>query len=251
MIRVDGRLAAKPLGSAEQEREFPVGSTRWALRRSGDGFTLDPVSQEAPPAAAGPGNRTKTVPEEKKTWTTGKIIWLCVAIVVGLFMSRVAWVSAQYMRVPWQTYSPPDHSFTAIFPGDPKEETENLNLKGDIWTFHALHGTYRSHAYMLGYVDAHVVVVDANSDALIERFLGGVMSGDRMHLLSSQKTTFRRDHALDFMAEVPMTAERPSASVRGRIVLHGNRLYMIWVIVPRGQESAVDVEKFLKTFDVG
>ncbi|HYM59489.1 MAG TPA: hypothetical protein VEZ11_01210 [Thermoanaerobaculia bacterium] len=248
VVRVDGRLVAKPLSPADREREFAVGSSRYSVRRSADGgFDLDFVSQEV--AAVHP-TLQGTTPLPERRWTTGRIVWAIVGIVVGLFIARVAWISAQYMRVPWKTYASPDGAFKAIFPGDPTEETEDLNLKGDIWSFHMLHGTYRAHTYVLGYFDAHMVVVEQNSDSLLDRFLGGVASGEKMVLSSKQKTTFRRDHALDFTADVPKTEEHGTAAARGRLVLHGRRFYMIWTIVPVGQTSAYDVEKFIKGFDL-
>jgi hypothetical protein len=252
VIRVDGRLAAKPLSPADREREFAVGTSRYSLQRSAQGgFSLDLVSREVAAGFVHTTHRgTTQVPEPERRWTTGRIVWAIVGIVLGLFIARVAWISAQYMRVPWKPYASSDGAFKTIFPGDPTEETEALNLAGDIWTFHMLQGTYRAHTYMLGYFDAHMVIVEQNSDALLDRFLGGVASGEKMVLSSKQKTTFRRDHALDFTADVPKTEEHGRAAARGRIVLHGRRFYMIWAIVPMGQTSAYDVEKFLKGFDL-
>ncbi len=169
---------------------------------------------------------------------------------IALVIGRDAWVSMQYMRVPCKTYTPSDSSFTAIFPGDPTEEKQDINIAGDIWSIHMLHGSYHAHAYLLGYVDAHVIVVEENSDSLLDRFLGGMTSGEKMKLLTKQKTTFRRDHALDFTAEVPKTDEHPTGTVRGRLVLHHKRFYILWAITPQGQSSAYDVEKFFKGFDV-
>jgi hypothetical protein len=65
-----------------------------------------------------------------------------------------------------------------------------------------------------------------------------------MALDSSQKTTYHRDHALDFTASVPRTKEHGTATARGRIILHHNRLYDLVDCPTRAEQRIRRLKKF-------
>src|SRR5687768_6793689 len=110
-IRVDGRMAARPMGAHESERKFTVGLTGYVLRRDDAGeldLDLDP---DAPlPAVAPPAYKQKEPIEKPRSATKGKILGVILTL---LIIPAVRWGTdvVRYMRVPWKVYDPADHKF--------------------------------------------------------------------------------------------------------------------------------------------
>src|SRR5262249_33994007 len=129
-VRVDGRIATRPIMIEEEEREFPVGGVTYLLRRqpSGD-FDLD----IAPPSATNPswgGPKTETAErmerravEAPKREKRAKIISFVVAIIC-VFISKYLWNEFSSARIKWQPYPGEAARFRISFPGPPKEEQQ-------------------------------------------------------------------------------------------------------------------------------
>lgn len=92
VIRIDGRVAARPLDTNEVERELRIDNAFYVVRRVGEEFALDLIAPANPAAmhaavaaeslgAAGIGARARTV-----RW--GTYLWVAVVAMVGLLLYR-------------------------------------------------------------------------------------------------------------------------------------------------------------------
>lgn len=93
VIRVDGRVASRPLGAEEQEREFLIRGATYLLRRvSADGFDIELI---APATEKSPYVVTKAAESQLgdgrlrgmlESIRLGRLVWLAVAVVLGVML---------------------------------------------------------------------------------------------------------------------------------------------------------------------
>lgn len=253
MIRVNGRVAAKPMAGDDSERTVPVGSMQYIVRRGeNDRFDLD----VAPEAFLNRLTAEKEVPGEVKSsggsnalpWAIGSIV--IVIIVAG--MIRFGKQGLEYMRVPWQQYNAGDGSFSAKFPALPNESSEEKNINGDIWTIKSLLSEYRNHAYAVQYIDMKTIVTEDNADSLMDNFFAGWANQLGGHTEMRERTSLGRNHAFRFSLTVPPQATlRIPARMRGLYVLRGNRLFIVWCLAAQADPFSKDLQEFLDAFKPG
>src|ERR1041385_7330932 len=201
-VRVDGRLAAKPLSATEDERELTIGGAPYILRRVKDDFELD-LSPEAFTTRRS-GARSAAPPPEKsrsKTW-----IAYVVGALIALGLIRYGARSFQYMRVPWQPYSEADGSFTAKFPEKPREKEDTKNIVGDLWTVRSRFASYKDHFYAVEYLDLKIVVLESNAESITNRFRDGWAGTLGGKVVTRDKTSHARNPAMNFVIELPKGA---------------------------------------------
>ena len=256
MIRVDGRMAAKPMADEEEEREVAVGSMRYVVRRTGENqFELDvPPEMFLNRAAAKsrPGAAAEHSSGLGKTIGLGVGALVVVLIVLGLL--RTGREGLAYMNVPWQPYEAEDGTFKVLFAGDPTAETETINIDGDLWNVVFLHTRHRNHIYAVEYVDAKMVITERNAPAILERFLTALMSEGKLE--RKETTSLARNPAISFTAWLPKGAGEgkdrleTNARQRGIIVLRDNRILVAWTLAAERDPITADQEKFLASFEI-
>lgn len=100
MIRVDGRVVAKPLDSDEVERELQIDGAIYVMRRTGDEFALDMIAPargvEMPARAVAESLGAPGVEPRAQSIRWGSYLWIAVAAVVALLMYRA--VGPNYAR---------------------------------------------------------------------------------------------------------------------------------------------------------
>lgn len=262
-IRVDGRMAAKPLAADEQERELTINGVPYVLRRKdGDEFELD-IAPEAFLNKRTSGERTSRPLNSARADATSaplksRKIWIAY-VVAGLFalgLVRYGLRSFQYTHVPWQPYSDSDGSFTAKFPGAPAEKESTQNINGDLWTFHSRTATFKDHFYAVQYVDMKIVVVDANSESIMNRFLDGWAKGIGGKIETRDKSSLARNPAIRFTMTIPKGSgpdgdKLPvNARMRGVAAVRGSRLFLTWTLTTEVESAFADVHEFLDAFNV-
>jgi len=247
MIRVNGRVVAKPMSAGDSERQISVGSVAYVVRRDEkDNFDLD-----IPPEVF----LNRMTAEKKANAKSGSVVgWAIGAIVLVVVVAgllRFGRRGLDYMKVPWQPYASSDGSFTAKFPNAPSENVEEKNINGDIWSIKSLLSEYKGHAYAVQYIDMKTVVTDQSSDTVMDRFFQGWTSAMSGHVESKEKTSLARNHAFNFVVVVPPQADiKVSARLRGVFALRGNRLFIVWAGAAQGDPFSKDLSEFLDAFHV-
>lgn len=255
-IRVDGRMPARPMAADEDERELSIAGVPYVLRRKdGDQFELD-IAPEAflnQTKSRSSSGAAKAAPPQKS-----KMIWIAY-VVAGLFalgLVRYGLRSFQYTHVPWQPYSDSGGSFTAKFPGSPTEKQSTENINGDLWTVHSRFATFKDHFYAVEYLDMKIVVVDANSESVMNRFLDGWAQTLGGKIEAREKSSLARNPAIRFSMAMPKGSGPEGyklpveARLRGVAAVRGSRLYLTWTLTTEVESSFADVHQFLDAFAV-
>ncbi|HUP49598.1 MAG TPA: hypothetical protein VNA04_12500 [Thermoanaerobaculia bacterium] len=259
MIRVDGRMAAKPMSDEEGEREVPVGSMRYVVRRVGeDKFELDvPPEVFLNPTTSKLRSRRQTAePSESGGRKIGLYIagFVVVAIVTGLL--RVGRDGFSYMRVPWKPYDGADGTFKVLFAGDPTQRTQTLNINGDLWKIVSLQSRHKNHIYTVEYVDARMVITEQNAPAIIDDFLQGWMTAISATVVNKEQISLARNPAVSFTARIPKGAGEGEdklevdARQRGIMALRNNRIFVAWTLAAERDPISWDLQKFLESFEI-
>jgi hypothetical protein len=258
MIRVDGKMAGRPISDGEEEREIRVGGARYVVRRLEDGrFDLDVppevfLNPEAKPARA----RTHNAKPEKSGGRIGAIIGgvIVLAVVGGLL--RVGREGLSYMRVPWKAYSDSEGTFKVNFPGDPKQSSETMNINGDLWNVISLESRYKNHIYAVEYVDAHMVITKKGAPDVLDRFLEGWMEAVSAKLVSKEPISLGRNPAISFIARLPKGSGEGEeklpvdARQRGIIALRDKRIIVAWTLTAEADKVSWDIDKFFQSFEI-
>ena len=263
-IRVDGRIAAKPMGAEESERELPVGSAHYVVRRQeNDAFDLDippEVFLNRSAAAKTPGARRPTMgghaPKPESKSTVKRVIGGVFLALVVLGLLRYGVRGYQYTRVPWQAYAEPDGSFQAQFPAVPKNDEETENINGDRWMLKIRSSEYKNHFYAVEYLDLKIPVVAANAQAVMSDFLGGWAEAVGGKIVSTEKSSVARNQALDFQMTLPKGSggethklEVP-ALMRGRAAVRESRLFIAWTLAAEEDPFSTDLLHFIDQFQL-
>lgn len=259
MIRVDGRMAGRPLSDDEEEREIRVGAARYVVRRLEDGrFDLDvPPEVFLNPESKGTRARTRNAKPEKRGSSIGAIIGGVVILAVVGGLLRVGREGLSYMRVPWKAYNASDGTFKVNFPGDPEPSRETMNINGDLWNVVSLGSRYKNHIYNVEYVDAHMVITKKGAPDVLNRFLEGWMDAVGATLVSKETISLARNPAISFTARLPKGSGGEGdqklpvdARQRGIIALRDRRIIVAWTLAAEADKVSWDIDKFLESFEI-
>jgi hypothetical protein len=252
-IRVDGRAAAKPMSPDDLEREVPVGSTRYLVRRlDGDTFDLDiaPVSLD-PALAPSPDAPSAHEPVSKGS----PLKWIILAVVVvaaGLF-GRSVWNMFQYSRVPWTPYSASDGSFKVKFPAVPQEDSQSRTVNGEAWQMTLLTSGYRTHFYAVEYIDIHRVVTSLSAQSIIDDYFTRWASALNATVLSQEATKLSENPAIRFTLKIPPSADGkvPIETIApGIVAIRNKRVFFVYAVAPEGHKSLPDLGTFVSSFEL-
>ncbi|HEX7828557.1 MAG TPA: hypothetical protein VF787_02825 [Thermoanaerobaculia bacterium] len=257
-IRVDGKMATRPLLFEEGERLFTIGSVAYVLKRTPDGqLDLDLAPQQLqprPPAVAPPAQRARTMSTSMPTHVTratpkkrapiGLIIGVIVLAVVVLGGLKYAGTALTYSRVPWESYTHNDRAFTVDFAGKPKRSTEFISTPAGVLRTVQLKSKYEDHHYVVEFIDLPVVMPPDRVGPLFESILQEMVGTDKVESKWS-------GGALTFVTEVTPKKDWSEGTMRGKILLGGKRLYIVYGFFPRGETVTSDVTTFLDSLEIG
>jgi hypothetical protein len=260
-IRVDGRIAARPLANEENEREVVVGTRRYVVRRlPNDQWDLDvsPDTYLAPDSSSRRVTATATPVPARRSIVNRivLVVGIVVVIVVVAGLVRTGREGFAYLDVPWKPYAAADATFKANFPGDPKRETDSRNINGDIWQVVSLSSEYKNHYYAVQHVDLRMVVTDSQSRRVMDRFFTGWMEGLGSKVQTTEESTLARNPVKRFVATLPAGTGDKSyklpvdATMRGMVVLRSRRLFFVWTLAAASDEISRDLKEFMEAFEV-
>jgi hypothetical protein len=270
-IRVNGRLSVKPLTHGETERDVPIGTAHYIIRRlDDDTFDLDvaPETFLNPIAAAAPRQGRPTVPGKRLPKESpgigrriltiiGGIVGALVILSVVLGIFRAGKRVSQYASVPWMPYSAADSTFKAKFPElQPKEEAESHNINGDLWNIVSVTSHYKDHFYAVQYLDLHMVVTESGQRGIMNRFFDGWMKGLTASVEKKEEGTLARNPTIEYVARIPpgvgdKEVKLPvAAKMRGIMALRDKRLFLVWTLAAEADPVSSDLQEFITAFTV-
>jgi hypothetical protein len=235
-IRVDGRMAARPVNAEEEEREFPVGSMTYVLRRLPDQtFDLDVAATSGAAISASAGVSTAVERREardlaKRPRKLAFAAGFVVLVLVGLWW---AWHSTVYLRVPWKEWCSRTARVQVEFPGDPAGTEEE-------GTFTA---RYREHTYVLQHHDMGAPIPEREASRILTAAVNEAWKGKAIDGLSPTRVSNR--DAVQFTVQEPAGGEKPARTIRGVATVHQRYLYLAWAETPPGESQGRDVEHYL------
>jgi hypothetical protein len=245
-LRVDGRMAGRPMSSAEDEREIAVGSERFIIRRmAGGAFDLDKAPPDAASIAAArngtaPPRRTPAAAavKTKSQVPVGKIISAVLVTIVLAVVVPYVKKTVAYFKVPWQTYVHSDRSFRVNIVGKPETKGGKLLSR------------YRDHAYVLEWIDAGGVIPVENERRILDGALSSIVKTHSATLVNSEYAARHGRGAKTFTAQFPEQKGWSRGTVRGEIIVDASRVYFLWAFTPQGESLSFDVGEYLRSFEL-
>jgi len=252
-VRVDGRMAARPMSAADEERDVDLGSARYILRRlpSGD-FDLDPAPPDfsaGAPAWTPPTRKTLATPIQRPS-AGGKGVFRIVAGIIVTIVLVLGWRYAKdaisYLRVPWQTYTAPDSSFRIAVAGKPEQESNYINGYAAV----QLRSRYKDHIYLLEWINLPFVLPYEKEGEVLNSMLEGFVQGENAKLIERDWSHATGRDALHFIAQLPGSKEWSRGTLRGQLIPDGKRIYIVYAFVPQGESLAFDVGEYLRSIEL-
>lgn len=250
-IRVDGRMAARPLAPEEQEREIIIGRARYMLRRAGDGFDLDVIDAPVyiPPPPANRVTREQKMPA-KKGFPVFKAIFGVLGAIVLLAVIGYAKHAWPYMHVPWKQYKAADGEFVLDFPGDPETDSDDRNVAGTIMRMTQLYQNYRGHLYSIQYAKMPFVVTENREAPLAQQLMEAYVSKFNGTILTREPAYVAKHNGVTFTAKLPKGDDHPESLVKGAIAIRKGSGYALIFARPANDPVAVDGDHFLRSFNL-
>jgi hypothetical protein len=146
----------------------------------------------------------------------------------------------------WQTYMAPDGTFSLDLPGKPTIETNQAPLEsGGTITLHSINVAVGSSAYTCTYVELENAS-QKSPDQVLESARDGSLRNVQGTLITQNQLTVQGFPGLQFQAHA-----RGNSLMDSRMVLAGNRLYMIMAVAADGQNAQPKtVERMFDSFKV-
>lgn len=150
----------------------------------------------------------------------------------------------------WVLFTSEEHSFQALFPYEPSDNTEIINipdaeapLRINYFTATQIDST----EYVVSSNEYPVVTDARDMDFILESALGGVKrSQPGLNVISSNFDYFDNHRSMDFV----ISNDDQSLTVEGRLISLENKLYQIFYIVNGGLYNSENAEKFINGFEL-
>jgi len=259
-IRVDGKMAARPLAADENERSFPVGSVGYVVRRAGKDFELDfaPLDlTQRPKTFSGtqpiPKSTAAAAAQANKSGVA-KFIPIIIGVValigiVGLFGRGKPPAPRQDLK--WMPYAADDGSFKVNFPGEPTLEADSEFYDNIRYTSIALETLVdEQHAYRVEYVDLPIEVGDSQTTEVLLGWLHHWMEDNQGTLLSQKPDRIDGFRGVHFTARYSANREHRAGIASGDALIAFRRVYFIYADVPQGELNAPEIAQFVASLDV-
>jgi len=249
-IRVDGRMAARPMAPGDTERKFTIGSIGYIVRRDENGELDLDIDPEVAPLIAPPAYKMPAPPEAKKSgFSAWKIVGAIVAVLL-IPVVRYGVDAVRYMRVPWKVYNAPDHQWKVSFPAKPEETTEMVPADGRMLKTVKLQSRYHNHIYVLEWIELPFYITRAQEADVIKGALDGMVQLEGAKLVKNEWSKIARRDSMHFIMQMPKNKDWSGGTTRGHIVRSGKRLYILYAYVPRSDSLSYDIGEYLRSLDL-
>lgn len=249
-IRIDGRMAARPLGAHETERRFTIGETGYLLQRDASGELLFDLDPDAPLPRVAPPAYKRAEPAEKPPRRMRRVV--IGAIVTLLLLPAVRWTldAIRYMRVPWEVYTAPGRQFRIAFPGEPEETSDEIKVGEVVARTVKLETRHHNHMYILEWLEFPFVIPPEAEGEVITGAINAMVKSEGAKLIQSGWSTAAHRDSMHFVMHMPDNEDWSGGTARGHAVRFRNRLYIQYAYVPRGESLGYDVGEYLRSFDL-
>lgn len=249
-IRVDDRMAARPMPAEETEREFSVGTRNYLLRRMPDGsFDLDiaPGDPAMLAAAARSASMSAALSPRKKQRSGAARAVPAVFFLLALACGWWAWNSSAYFRVPWQEWSDGKYQVKVDLPGAPVDATRQLKMPdGGNHEVRSFNATYRDHVYVIEHFDMGGWLHEHEAPKVLKEEITESWKG-RGEIASIEETRIANRDAMRYVVNVPAEGEDPPVTLQGVALVHGPRMFFAWVETPPEDLDSADVNHFVRS----
>jgi hypothetical protein len=241
-IRIDGKVAAKPMAPEEVERVVTVGTSDYLLRRNEEGsldleflarITLDEEAATERGALAG----------RNLLRAAGLVVAVAVA---ALGYLTIRWGSS--IPANWTEHGVAESILTGSFPGMPDESAAWFRIDKSQRHGGRLALRQSDHEYILSWVDYPAARSTAGVWTPIVELVGEVVSPLRAELTREERFSLNGNPAIAFTA-VTESREWHSdgASLQGIVSRRAGSLYVAMVIYPKRDHLTLQARRFLRS----
>jgi hypothetical protein len=252
-IRVDGRMATRPMAADEDERTFNVGSVTYILRRTPGELDLDIAPPEMQVQPAAPAAQRKTSAAAAAPAARKQKPVPVFRIVSGILLTLVIGASVRYgrhvltyMRVPWRSYTHPDRAFRVNFAGVPQQSANSVATLAGVLRTVQLKSQYQRHFYVVEFIDLPEAPTMDQENQLTTDAFNAIVKGEKWNVLKKDWG----NRGLDFLAEVPESKDTSRGTARGSVIVRHARIYVVYAFVPRGESLSWDTGEFLRSLEL-
>ena len=143
----------------------------------------------------------------------------------------------------WVKFTSEPGHFSVLLPEIPTDKSETVNSEHGPYTTHLFIVRDTTSVYLIGWVD-YAPEFNFNRQAELEANRDNFVKGVNAKLLTTRNTMIDGYSALEFSAE---TTDRVFKS---RVYMVGRRPYQVVIGLPKGQDDAVNVNRFFNSFKV-
>lgn len=232
-VRVDGRVAAKPMSRDDEECDVVVdGATYRVMRHETEGWAIDlqPIFV--------PKNAVAVAPDRSGRWKTPAIA--AGAVVVLLLLFGIGW-SRSYSHIRWKAYQ--GDEFSIAFPRTPKVEKRS---RGDVLTT-----SFKDHMFMLQFGNLSNPIGREGTGRLMRDLLEETAKAENGEITSQDGDDWMGHPSIAYSIKVPQGADHPAGRETGRIVMSSyRRFYQYFTFVPADDPITQDTDHFLASFQI-
>jgi len=141
----------------------------------------------------------------------------------------------------WNLFTSQEGNFSALFPGEPKEKTQNEL----VFKVHSFAFEKRNTAYLVLYVDYPEKLHVSPTEQTFDGARNGALGKDGK-LLQEKSITIEGFPG----REIQVNKNKGEAFIVDRYFLAANRMYQIMAVVPKQDQSSTNISYFLNSFSL-
>jgi hypothetical protein len=241
-IRVDGRVAAKPMAPEESERVVTVGTSDYLLLRNEDGgMDLELLSRV-------------TLDDEEFTERgemAGRNLFRAAVLVVAFAIASLAYLAygwASRLSAEWSQYEVADTILTGLFPGVPNESAARFRVDNAARHGRKLALRQGDHEYILSWIEYPEAESATEVWPPILELVGELTGPLKADVTREERVSLSGNPAISFTAA---TSSREwhleGATLRGLVSRRAGSLYVAMVIHPGRDHMTLEASRFLRS----
>jgi hypothetical protein len=175
------------------------------------------------------------------------VIVAIVGSVFGIIVATVAFgVLRSHARVKWVEYHPEGQDITVMMPNEPtRDEPSHTPLPMGSVTIQSYTSLVPSQGVAaFAYADYFGIDIDNTSKALDDG-LNGLLKKSNSTLVSKNPINYQGMPGLEFEISPPESAGVKNARGYGKLLLSGNRLYIVFIIASENTDLLAGKDQFL------
>lgn len=236
-IRLNGRMAARPMLPSDESRDVQIGTDRYQLLRRGDGeFELEFIGGLEVQTLAQAQAAAKLDAEAMSPsgyLPVGKIIaGVVLLVVIALALPAIK----NGLGIGWYQHKSADGRFTFQMP-EPPAADEHMTAGLKVLEYIGRSG---EHEFYVGYVDL--------PDYMPAEQIGPMINAMRDGLLKRYQAVAVRDQDTALGSEIVARSEATGDDYKFRIILSGKRIYLLGAAAPEGELGSMAVMRFFINF---